>query len=318
MTDEIQVYQQFSITSDDVIETALHSISEGSRPVYKGAILAYREWIAKNSYPTIYSGLMAYKKHLEEKGDKPVTINRKLSALRKFFETAVNMDILDEREYSKIKKVKNIQVKGQPYGRRLSHEEARRLLAAPDRGTAKGRRDYAILAVFLGCGLRRAEVASLRWDHLVEQEGTWLITDLIGKGGRVRTVPVPTWVKSALDACYLDHCTMEESVFALTPEDKEYGPIRLFTSIDRHGNWGDVLSPFGVWYIMVKYAKSAGFSDLKPHDLRRSFAYLARKNGAELDQLQLVLGHSNVATTQRYVNAALDYSAAAHFVQLGD
>lgn len=197
--------------------------------------------------------------------------------------------------------IPNLKVQGKAYGRRLTHVEAKKLLVQPQKSSARGRRDYAILAVFLGCGLRRAEVASLTWDHLSLEDGTWIIRDLVGKGKRKRTVPVPVWVKAALDATVQDNDS-----------------AHIFRSIDRHGVWGNVLTPFGVWYIVREYAKLAGFENLAPHDLRRTYAKLARKNGAELDQLQQVLGHSNVATTQRYVDADLDMAAAAQFVMLGD
>jgi integrase len=63
----------------------------------------------------------------------------------------------------------------------------------------RGKRDYAMVAVLLGCGLRRAELAALAVEHLQQREEHWVIADLVGKGGHVRTVPVPTWVKAAVD-----------------------------------------------------------------------------------------------------------------------
>jgi integrase len=66
-----------------------------------------------------------------------------------------------------------------------------------DVATSKGLRDRAILAVLLGCGLRRSEVAKLTMGHVQQRDGRWCIVDLLGKHGRVRTVPMPTWTKSA-------------------------------------------------------------------------------------------------------------------------
>src|SRR5262249_31004888 len=74
------------------------------------------------------------------------------------------------------------------------------LLNAPDATTNKGLRDRAILAVLLGCGLRRSEVAALTFKHIQQRDGRWCIVDLVGKHGRVGTVPKPTWVKVAVDA----------------------------------------------------------------------------------------------------------------------
>ncbi len=79
-------------------------------------------------------------------------------------------------------------------------KQAQTLLNAPDITTTKGLRDRAILAVLLGCGLRRSEVAALTFAHVQQRDGRWCIVDLVGKHGRVRTVPMPTWVKVAIDA----------------------------------------------------------------------------------------------------------------------
>src|ERR1019366_6754964 len=85
-------------------------------------------------------------------------------------------------------------------GNWLSQRQAQALLSAPDITTLRGLRDRAILAVLLGCGLRRSEVAALKFTHLQQRDGRWCIVDLVGKHGRVRTAPMPTWVKVAIDA----------------------------------------------------------------------------------------------------------------------
>jgi integrase len=85
-------------------------------------------------------------------------------------------------------------------GNWLTARQAQTLLNAPDATTTKGLRDRAILAVLLGCGLRRSEVAALATGHVQQRDGRWCIVDLRGKHGRVRTVPMPTWVKVATDA----------------------------------------------------------------------------------------------------------------------
>ena len=84
-------------------------------------------------------------------------------------------------------------------GNWLSADEARALWQFPNVETLKGKRDRAIIAVLLGCGLRRRELADLSFDHLQRREDHWAIVDLIGKGGHIRTVPVPEWVKRFLD-----------------------------------------------------------------------------------------------------------------------
>jgi hypothetical protein len=93
-----------------------------------------------------------------------------------------------------------IVIKGIRLGNWLSVKEAQTLLNTPDVTTTKGLRDRAILAVLLGCGLRRSEVAALTMGHVQQRDGRWCIVDLVGKNGRVRTIPMPTWVKVAQDA----------------------------------------------------------------------------------------------------------------------
>jgi site-specific recombinase XerD len=97
-----------------------------------------------------------------------------------------------------ITRVKGVASKGVRLGNWLTAKQA--LLNAPDATTVKGLRDRAILAVLLGCGLRRSEVAALTFKHIQQRDGRWCVVDLVGKHGRVRTVPMPTWVKVAVDA----------------------------------------------------------------------------------------------------------------------
>jgi site-specific recombinase XerD len=98
-------------------------------------------------------------------------------------------------------------------GNWLSVMQAQTLLNTPDITTSKGLRDRAILAVLLGCGLRRSEVAALSVNHVQQRDGRWCIVDLVGKHGRVRTIPMPTWVKVATDAWTLAAGVADGCVF---------------------------------------------------------------------------------------------------------
>jgi integrase len=91
-----------------------------------------------------------------------------------------------------ITRVKGMASKGVRLGNWLTANQAQALLNAPDTTTGKRLRDRAILAVLLGCGLRRSEVAALTFKHIPQRDGRWCIVDLVGKHGRVRTVPMPT------------------------------------------------------------------------------------------------------------------------------
>jgi integrase len=73
------------------------------------------------------------------------------------------------------------------------------LLAVTDRGSLRGKRDYAMIAMLIGCGLRRGELLALRVDCIQSREEHWVIADLLGRAGHIRTVPIPSWVKAAID-----------------------------------------------------------------------------------------------------------------------
>jgi site-specific recombinase XerD len=163
----------------------------------------------------------------------------------------------------------------------------RKLWQAPDPDTLKGKRDRAILAILLGCGLRRRELADLEFTHIQQREDHWAIVDLVGKGGHIRTVPMPGWVKAAVD---------------LWVAAAGISAGRLFRCVCRAGtHWGDGVTERVVWHVVKQYAKKLGFARLAPHDLRRSCAKLCHSAGGELEQIQFLLGHVSVQTTERYL-----------------
>jgi integrase len=123
-------------------------------------------------------------------------------------------------------------------------------------------------------------------DHLQQREEHWAIVDLVGKGGHVRTVPVPDWVRTELDDW-------------LTAAAIDRG--KLFRRVNKAGRtWGDGMTEKAVWHIVKESARSIGVAKLAPHDLRRTCARLCRASGGELEQIQFLLGHASVQTTERY------------------
>jgi len=179
--------------------------------------------------------------------------------------------------------VKGLKRLGVRLGNWLSANEARALWQSPNIETLKGKRDRAIIAVLLGCGLRRRELSDLSFDHLQRREDHWAIVDMVGKGGHIRTVPVPDWVKQILDDW-------------LTAANVKTG--RLFRCVCRSGTtWGDGMTEKVVWHVVKTYALKLGLPKLAPHDLRRSCARLCHASGGELEQIQFLLGHVSVQTT---------------------
>lgn len=150
----------------------------------------------------------------------------------------------------------------------------------------RGSRNKAILSVLVGCGLRRAEVLNLRFEDLQTREEHWVIADLSGKGGHIRTVPVPSWVKLAIDQW--------AAMSGVTSG-------RIFRAIDRFGRvWGEGLTDKVIWLVVRQAALKTGLPQLAPHDLRRTCARLCYLAGGELEQIQFLLGHVSVQTTERY------------------
>src|SRR5450755_5091120 len=123
-----------------------------------------------------------------------------MSAIRKLASEAADNGLIAPEIAAGIARVKSVKSTGVRVGNWLTLRQAQALLSAPDAATVKGLRDRAIIAVLLGCGLRRSEVAALTISHIQQRDGRWCIVDLLGKHGRVRTVPMPAWVKVATDA----------------------------------------------------------------------------------------------------------------------
>jgi site-specific recombinase XerD len=185
-----------------------------------------------------------------------------------------------------IRRVKGVKQLGARAGKWLNREQARSLLEKSDGDGLRSSRDFAMISILLGCGLR-LELASLKKDDIQIRQGHWAIVDLIGKGGHVRTVPMPVWVKSAVD----------KWMAAANVTDG-----RVFRAVSRHGTaWGRGISENVVWYVVRDCARRVELEHVAPHDLRRTCAKLFHVNGGELEQIQFLLGHASVLTTERYL-----------------
>lgn len=132
-------------------------------------------------------------------------------------------------------------------------------------------------------------------DHVQQREGRWVIVDLVGKRSKTRSVPMPSWAKAAIDAY-----TVASGIVA--------GP--LFRSVRRGDHIQDSgMTAQAIFDIVRTYAQQIGV-DVRPHDLRRTFAKLAHKGAAPIEQIQISLGHSSVQTTERYIGVQQDLSSA--------
>jgi site-specific recombinase XerD len=224
-----------------------------TRRPYNMALDEFMRWYALEPRPGFTKATVsAWRASLEARGLGSSSIVIRLSAVRKLAVEAADNGLLAPELAAGVTRLKGVRSIGVKVGNWLSISRAQALLSAPDAGTAKGLRDRAILAVLLGCGLRRSEVAALTIKHIQQREGRWCIVDLVGKHGRVRTVPLPAWVKVAIDARTSAACLTEGCVF------------RPVNRGDRVA--GEQLSEKVIWQMLRPYAEAAGVPRIAPHD----------------------------------------------------
>jgi integrase len=128
-----------------------------------------------------------------------LTERTRLGAVRRLAYEAADCGLLSADLAAGIRRVKGVKKLGVRFGNWLTAEQGHVLWQAPDHQRLKGKRDRALLALLLACGLRRHEAVGLRLDHLQQREEHWAIVDLVGKGGHIRTVPVPDWVRNEIN-----------------------------------------------------------------------------------------------------------------------
>jgi site-specific recombinase XerC len=172
-----------------------------AKRVYNMALDEFMGWFRQGPRPGFSKATVsAWRVSLEDRGLVSSSIIIRTSAIRKLAAEAADNGLIAPEIGAGMARVKSVRSTGIRVENWLSLRQAQALLSAPDVATVKGLRDRAILAVLLGCGLRRSEVASLNFAHVQQRDGRWCIVDLTGKPGRVRTMPMPTWVKVAIDA----------------------------------------------------------------------------------------------------------------------
>src|SRR5918911_4021749 len=280
------------------IEMVLDGLpSEHSRRAYERALTDFFHWHRGAGRPQLNKAVVQrYAAELREAGMSASSVNQRLSAIRKLAAEAADNGALDPQVANGIRAVKGARREGRRTGNRLTREEAQTWLGAPDTRTLKGLRDRALLAVLIGCGLRRSEAASLTFDHVQQRDGRWVLVDLIGKRDKIRSVPLPNWAKAAID----------EWSQASGISD---GPVlRAINKGDRVVGGG--ITPQAIYNIIVGYAGELEKKGVAPHDLRRTFAKLAHKGGAAIDQIQLSLGHESIQTTEDYLGVEQDLTDA--------
>jgi len=263
----------------------LNSLSSPeSQRGYRHAIDEFVDWYC--SEPRLAFNRIVglrYRSHLESRRLAPGTINLRLAY------EAADCGLLSSDLAAGIRRVKGLKKNGVRMGNWLTDEQARTLWQSPDATQMKGKRDGALLALLLACGLRRHEAANLRVEDLQQREDHWAIVDLVGKGRHVRTVPMPDWVYGELQGWLRSAAIDRGKVFRRVSHAG-----RVLTS--RVGEKA-------IWHVVRASASKVGVPTLAPHDLRRTCARLCRNAGGELDQIQLLLGHVSIQTTEQYLGS---------------
>ena len=279
--------------------------SPGSRRVYEFALDRFIAWYC--SEPRLAFNRIVvtrYRMHLESLGLAANTINQRLAAVRRLAHEAADAGLLSPELAAGISRVRGVKQLGFRVGNWLSANDCSTVLRHAFGSSLRAKRDYAVLAMLFGCGLRRSELVGLGVTDVQIRQGHWAIVDLIGKGGHIRTVPIPEWVKAALDVWTAAAGVTEG---------------RIFRAVARSKVWGDGISQNVVWYVVKGCCERAGLQHIAPHDLRRTCAKLCHDRGGELEQIQFLLGHVSVQTTERYLGCKqnLGHPVNDRF-QLGD
>lgn len=280
-----------------VIDLVCNAVtSSHTRRAYERGLTDFIAWYKTTGQSGFTKAIVqAHVTALRSKGVSASSVNQRITTIRKLAREMADNELIPESVAQAVGRVEGVKTDGSKLGNWLSKEQAQQLLELPDVSTVKGLRDRAILAVLLGCGLRREECAGLTVGHIQQREGRWVVVDLVGKRNKTRSVPMPSWAKFAVDA-YMVAGAITEGV--------------LFRSMRKGDNLLDTgVSSQAVFDVVRTYAAQLGL-DIRPHDLRRTFAKLAHKGKAGIDQIQLSLGHSSIQTTERYLGVTQDLHSA--------
>jgi site-specific recombinase XerD len=273
--------------------------SLNSRRSYEHAIRDCTDWYCSEPRLAFNKTVVTrYRIALEQRRYAPSTINLRLAAVRRLAYEASDCGLLSPDLAAGIRRVKGAKRLGFRVGNWLTAEQGKKLLTAYSGKQLRDLRNHAVLAMLLGCGLRRAELVAVKIEDFELREDHWVLADLIGKGRHMRTIPVPGWVKLAVDA-WMNAAHLQDGT--------------VFRAISKTGKIrGCGFTAKVIWSIVREAAKDCGIGIIAPHDLRRTCARLCHQAGGELEQIQFLLGHVSVQTTERYLGCKQRLSNAVN------
>ncbi len=273
-------------------------LSRHTLAAYGADLRGFAAWLAAGPGRTLAEArredLLAYLAHRAAQGASLRSSARLMSSLRRFYQYLVREGIRDSDPSARIEAPRL----GRPLPKSLTETEVEALLAAPDTERCLGLRDRAMLELLYATGLRVSELVALPLTRLNLRQG---VVRVAGKGGKERIVPLGE------EAAHWLERWLREGRPALL---KARGSEALFVTAR-----GGAMTRQAFWHLIKRYARAAGIGHpLSPHTLRHAFATHLLNHGADLRALQMLLGHSDLSTTQIYTHVARERLKELHAV----
>jgi len=266
---------------------------------YARHLADFLRWYAAQDGSTPFSRALVYqwRESLVERGISASSINQGLTPIRALASELALAGAIPEPIAAGIERVKGVQQRGKRLGNWLTEQQINALVNLPNCQTRKGLRDRAILVTLIGSGLRRYELAALDVSQIQMRDGRWTLVDIAGKHHKIRSVPINATVYVALRA-WLDaaHITAGSIFRAINRGDRMTSDAAM--------------TPQAVRDVVKRYVCQLNLDAVAPHDLRRTFAKTAHRNGVPLEQIQLSLGHESIDYTALYVGTEQDFQHA--------
>jgi site-specific recombinase XerD len=271
------------------------SISEATRRTYRKGIQEFFEFVGHLHYSEVTAEhIIRYRDHLTRKGKKASTIALRLSVIRSLFDYLIAGEYVS-RNPASTKLVASPPVSDMPSGRALTPKEVRVLLAGPDRSTAAGARDYALMLLMLRLSLRVAEACSVRASNIKWSHGRWILR-LKVKRGREEAWPIPADVKRAID----DYIDLDRKRRAVLLSDGDEAFVFQPHTNYRTLEFSKPLSERQAHKIIRRWGEYTGIGKVSPHDLRRTVITKLLNDGRSYREVQMVTKQRDPRSVQRY------------------
>jgi integrase/recombinase XerD len=271
-------------------------LSRNTLSAYQSDLNKLAEWlVSKRSCQLLEAGredLLEYLAYQSRQSRKPRSTARMLSCMRQFYQHALREGWITTDPSGRIDAPKL----GRPLPKSITEQEVESLLAAPDLESPEGFRDRTMLELLYATGLRVSELVGLRLEQVGLAQG---VVRVIGKGDKERLVPLG---EDAVDWLERFLATVRQDLLKGHFCDEIF-PTRRGSGMTRQA----------FWYRIKKHARTAGINkQLSPHTLRHAFATHLLNHGADLRVVQLLLGHSDLSTTQIYTHVARERLKTLH------